>query len=84
MTKFNSHNGARILIGKICETSQVHFTNEGFEVLFTSEDTNQRQLANSLKQYFQNVKVTNKKVKTIEVKFISQKLDGIRITEVEY
>ena len=60
------------------------FTNEGLEILFTSEDKNQKEIANELKSVFSDVKVKGRKVQRIVINRINQETNGLRITEVVY
>ena len=49
MTTFTSNNEAKKVAEQIAKTTQVFFTNEGLEILFTSEDKNQKEKANEVK-----------------------------------
>ena len=84
MTTFTSNNEAKKVAEQIAKTTQVFFTHEGLEILFTSEDKNQKEIANELKSVFSDVKVKGKKVKRIVINRINQVTNGLRITEVAY
>ena len=84
MTTFTSNNEAKKVAGKIAKTTQVFFTNEGLEILFTSEDKNQKEIAIELKSVFSDVKVKGRKVQSIVINRINQVTNGLRITEVVY
>ena len=84
MTTFTSNNEAKKVAEKIAKTTQVFFTNEGLEILFTSEDKNQKEIANELKSVFSDVKVKGRKVQSIVINRINQVTNGLRITEVAY
>ena len=84
MTTFTSNNEAKKVAEQIAKTTQVFFTNEGLEILFTSEDKNQNEIANDLKSVFSDVKVKGRKVKSIIINRTNQITDGLRITEVAY
>lgn len=84
MTTFTSNNEAKKVAEKIAKTTQVFFTNEGLEILFTSEDKNQKEIADELKSVFSDVKVKGRKVQSIVINRINQVTNGLRITEVAY
>jgi undecaprenyl pyrophosphate synthase len=84
MKTFNSNNEAKKLVEQIAKTTQVFFTNEGLEITFTSNDTNQKQIVTELKNIFSDVKLKGSKVQTILINRIYQKTNGQRITEVSY
>jgi hypothetical protein len=84
MRLFTSNNEAKKVVEQIAKTTQVFFTNEGLEILFTSEDKNQKEIANELKSVFTDVKVKGRKVKSIVINRINQVTNGLRITEVAY
>ena len=84
MTTFISNNEAKKVAEQIAKTTQVFFTNEGLEILFTSEDKNQKEIANELKSVFSDVKVKGRKVQSIVINRINQVTNGLRITEVVY
>lgn len=84
MTTFTSNNEAKKVAEQIAKTTQVFFTNEGLEILFTSEDKNQKEIANELKSVFSDVKVKGRKVQSIVINRINQVTNGLRITEVAY
>jgi N-acetylmuramoyl-L-alanine amidase len=84
MRLFTSNNEAKKVAEQIAKTTQVFFTNEGLEILFTSEDKNQKEVANELKSVFTDVKVKGRKVKSIVINRINQVTNGLRITEVAY
>ena len=84
MTTFTSKNEAKKVAEQIAKTTQVFFTNEGLEILFTSEDKNQKEIANELKSVFSDVKVKGRKVQSIVINRINQVTNGLRITEVSY
>jgi peroxiredoxin family protein len=84
MRLFTSNNEAKKVAVQIAKTTQVFFTNEGLEILFTSEDKNQKEIANELKSVFTDVKVKGRKVKSIVINRINQVTNGLRITEVAY
>lgn len=84
MTTFRSNNEAKKVAEQIAKTTQVFFTNEGLEILFTSEDKNQKEIANELKSVFSDVKVKGRKVQSIVINRINQVTNGLRITEVAY
>lgn len=84
MTTFTSNNEAKKVAEQIAKTTQVFFTNEGLEILFTSEDRNQKEIANQLKSVFSDVKIKGRKVKSIVINRINQVTNGLRITEVAY
>jgi peroxiredoxin family protein len=84
MTTFTSNNEAKKVAEQIAKTTQVFFTNEGLEILFTSADKNQKEIANELKSVFTDVKVKGRKVQSIVINRINQVTNGLRITEVAY
>ena len=84
MKLFTSNNEAKKVAEQIAKTTQVFFTNEGLEILFTSEDKNQKEIANELRSVFTDVKVKGRKVKSIVINRINQVTNGLRITEVAY
>lgn len=84
MRLFTSNNEAKKVAEQIAKTTQVFFTNEGLEILFTSEDKNQKEIANELKSVFTDVKVKGRKVQSIVINRINQVTNGLRITEVAY
>ena len=84
MTTFTSNNEAKKVAEQIAKTIQVFFTNEGLEILFTSEDKNQKEIANELKSVFSDVKIKGRKVQRIVINRINQVTNGLRITEVVY
>ena len=84
MTTFTSNNEAKKVAEQIAKTTQVFFTNEGLEILFTSEDKNQKEIADELKSVFSDVKVKGRKVQSIVINRINQVTNGLRITEVVY
>ena len=84
MTTFISNNEAKKVAEQIAKTTQVFFTNEGLEILFTSEYKNQKEIANELKSVFSDVKVKGRKVQSIVINRINQVTNGLRITEVVY
>jgi hypothetical protein len=84
MKTFNSNNEAKKLVEQIAKTTQVFFTNEGLEITFTNNDTNQKQIATELKNIFSDVKLKGRKVQTILINRIYQKTNGQRVTEVAY
>ena len=84
MTTFTSNNEAKKVAEQIAKTIQVFFTNGGLEILFTSEDKNQKEIANELKSVFSDVKVKGRKVQRIVINRINQETNGLRITEVVY
>ena len=84
MKLFTSNNEAKKVAEQIAKTTQVFFTNEGLEILFTSEDKNQKEIANELRSVFTDVKVNGRKVKSIVINRINQVTNGLRITEVAY
>ena len=84
MRLFTSNNEAKKVAEQIAKTTQVFFTNEGLEILFTSEDKNQKEIASELKSVFTDVKVKGRKVKSIVINRINQVTNGLRITEVAY
>ena len=84
MTTFTSNNEAKKAAEQIAKTTQVFFTNEGLEILFTSEDKNQKEIANELKSVFSDVKLKGRKVPSIIINRINQVKNGLRITEVVY
>jgi hypothetical protein len=84
MTTFTSNNEAKKVAGQIAKTTQIFFTNEGLEILFTPEDKNQKEIANELKSVFTDVKVKGRKVQRIVINRINQVTNGLRITEVAY
>jgi peroxiredoxin family protein len=84
MITFTSNNEAKKVAEQIAKTTQVFFTNEGLEILFTSEDKNQKEIANELKSVFTDVKVKGRKVQSIVINRINQVTNGLRITEVAY
>ena len=61
MTTFTSNNEAKKVAEQIAKTIQVFFTNEGLEILFTSEDRNQKEIADELKSVFSDVKIKGRK-----------------------
>jgi len=83
MKTFISNNEAKKVAEQIAKT-QVFFTNEGLEILFTSADKNQKEIANKLKSVFSDVKVKGRKVQSIVINRINQVTNGLRITEVTY
>ena len=84
MTTFTSNNEAKKVAEQIANTTQVFFTNEGLEILFTSETTNQKEIAQNLKSVFSDVKVKGRKVQSIVINRLNQVTNGLRITEVAY
>jgi len=84
MATFTSDNKAKEVAAQIAKTTQVFFTDEGLEILFTSKDKNQKEIANELKSVFSDVKVKGRKVQSIVINRINQVINGIRITEVTY
>lgn len=84
MKTFSSNNEAKKVAEQIAKTTQVFFTDEGLEILFTSEDKNQKEIANNLKSVFSDVKVKGRKVKSIVISRINQVTNGLKITEVAY
>jgi peroxiredoxin family protein len=84
MRNFISNNEAKKLAEKIANTTQVFFTNEGLEIIFTSETKNQKEIAGNLKAVFSDVKIKGRRVQSIVINRISQVINGIRITEVTY
>lgn len=84
MKTFSSNNEAKKVAEQIAKTTQVFFTDEGLEILFTSEDKNQKEIANNLKSVFSDVKVKCRKVKSIVISRINQVTNGLKITEVAY
>ena len=84
MTTFKSNNEAKKVAEQIAKTIQVFFTNEGLEILFTSEDKNQKEIVNELKSVFSDVKLKGRKVPSIIINRINQVKNGLRITEVVY
>ena len=84
MTTFTSNNEAKKVAEQIAKTTQVFFTNEGLEILFTSEDLNQKEIANELKSVSADVKVKGQKVQRIVINRINQVTNRLRITEVAY
>lgn len=84
MTTFTSNYEAKKVAEQIAKTIQVFFTNEGLEILFTSKDNNQKEIANELKSVFSDVKVKGRKVPSIVINRINKVTNGLRITEVEY
>ena len=84
MTTFTSNNEAKKVAAQIAKTTQVFFTNEGLEILFTSEDKNQKEIANELKSVFSDVKVKGRKVQSIVINRINQVKNGLTIAEVVY
>ena len=84
MTTFTSNNEAKKVAEQIAKTTQVFFTNEGLEILFTSEDKNQKEIANELRSVFSDDKVKGRKVQSIVINRINKVTNGLRITEVVY
>ena len=84
MTTFKSNSEAKKVAEQISKTKQVFFTNEGVEILVTSEDKNQKEIANELKSVFSDVKVKGRKVQRIVINRINQETNGLRITKVVY
>ena len=85
MTTFRSDNEARKTAEKIANTTQVFFTNDGLEITFTNETTNQNKIVSELKKVFTNVKLKGRKVPSIIINRLSQKTNGrFTITEVTY
>lgn len=84
MTTFTSNNEAKKVAEQIAKTTQVFFTNEGLEILFTSKDKNQKEIATELKSVFSDVQVKGRKVPSIVINRINKVTNGIRIAEVEY
>ena len=72
MTTFTSNNEAKKVAEQIAKTTQVFFTNEVLEILFTSGDKNQKEIANELKSVFTDVKVKGRKVQSIVINRIKQ------------
>ena len=84
MKTFRSNNEAKKAAEQIAKTTQVFFTNEGLEILFTSKDENQKEIANELKSIFSDVELKGRKVQKIVINRINQVTNGLRITEVTY
>jgi hypothetical protein len=82
--EFQNDNYARNKAIEISGTNDVFFTNEGLEVTFTSETTNQKEIADRLKQVFSDVKVKGRKVKSILINRLSIEKNGLRVTKVAY
>ena len=72
------------LAAQITGNNNIHFTNEGFEILFSSENPNQKEVVEKLKAVFTNVKIQGRKVPKVLVNRIEQKTNGLTITEVTY
>ena len=72
------------LAAQITGNNNIHFTNEGFEILFSSENPNQKEVVEKLKSVFTNVKIQGRKVPKVLVNRIEQKTNGLTITEVTY
>jgi hypothetical protein len=84
MATFKSDNDAKTIAENIAKTSQVHFTNEGLEILFTKDAKNQIEIIEDLKKVFSNAKLKGRKVPSIVINRVSKITNGIRITEVTY
>ena len=84
MTTFTSNSEAKKVAEQIAKTIQVFFTNEGLKILFTSEDKNQKEIANELKTVFSDVKIKGRKVQRIEINRINQEKNGLTVTKVVY
>jgi len=84
MKKYDSESQVLQIIKTVANTVQVGFTNEGFEVMFTTSDKNQKQIADDLKKVFSDVRIKGRKNPSILVNRVSLKSDRGRVLEVEY
>lgn len=86
MTTFTSNSEARRKAESIANNKNTCFTNEGFEIMFTSENSKEevKEIAEKLKAVFSSVAIKGRKVQSILVNHISQKVEQLRITEVTY
>lgn len=86
MTTFNSNTAAKKKVEELANTNLVNYTNEGFEVLFTSDNSKEevKAVAEKLQSVFSNVVIKGKKVKYILINRISQNVQNFRVTEVAY
>ncbi len=84
MKTFLGNSQAMKLAAQITGNNNIHFTNEGFEILFSSENPNQKEVVEKLKAVFTNVKIQGRKVPKVLVNRIEQKTNGLTITEVTY
>lgn len=84
MTTFKSESQATNKAAEIAKTTNVYYTNEGFEIIFTSDDTNQKEVAEALRSVFSDVKVVGRKVPSIRVNRISLTSVNAHITQVTY
>lgn len=84
MAKFSSNNEAMKKVEEIANTKNVHFTNEGLEILYTSDFTSHQEVVKKLKTVFSDVRIKGRKVKSILINRLDQVQNGLRITEVTY
>ena len=84
MTNFSSNAEAMKKVEEIANTKNVHFTNEGLEILYTSDFTSHQEVVEKLKTVFSDVKIKGRKVKSILVNRLNQSQNGIRISQVTY
>jgi peroxiredoxin family protein len=84
MTIFNSNSEAKKKAELLANTCQVFFTNEGLEILFTSENNNQKEVLSNLKTVFSDVKIKGRKIPRIVINRVNQITNAGRITEVTY
>lgn len=86
MATFNSNTEAKRKVEELANTKQVHYTNEGFEILFTSDNSKEevKAIAERLQTVFSNVVIKGRKVQSILINKISQNVKNLRITEITY
>lgn len=86
MTTFKSNSEAVRKAEAITNCKSIFYTNEGFEISFTSENSKEevKEIAEKLKAVFSNVVIKGRKVQSILVNKISQNVQQLRITEVTY
>jgi hypothetical protein len=82
MTTFTNDAEAKRLIEKITPSSCVFFNNEGIEI--TLNNNNAADFIHKLKETFSNVSLKGRKVKSIFIKRLNMKTNGLRVTEVTY
>lgn len=86
MTTFKSNTQAMIKAGEITGMKSIFHTNEGFEIAFTSENSKEevKEIAEKLKAVFSSVAIKGRKVQSILINRISQKVEQLQIREVTY
>lgn len=88
MATFISENYVRNEISNLLNTKNsintiVH-TNEGFEILFTKSQTNQKEIAAELSKHFSHVEIKGRKNPRILVNRVSMKTIKFKVVEVVY